>query len=59
MVRAMSELFAGLAHQYPEVVAFREDILGRLLSEDEAHALLASLAALEIFAGVLQTLETC
>jgi hypothetical protein len=45
MTRAMSELFAGLAHRHPEVVAFREDTLGRFLTQDEAHALLASPAA--------------
>lgn len=45
MTRAMSELFAGLAHRHPEVVAFRENILGRFLTQDEAHALLASPAA--------------
>jgi hypothetical protein len=45
MLRAMSEFFAGLAHQHPDVVAFRKDVLGCLLSEDEAHALLASPAA--------------
>lgn len=46
MLRAMSELFAQLAHQYPEVVEFRDKVLGgRLLTEDEAHNLLASYAA--------------
>lgn len=45
MLRAMSEFFAGLAHRHPEVVTFREEILGRLLTQDEAHALLASPAA--------------
>lgn len=45
MTRAMSELFAGLAHRHPAVVAFREDTLGRFLTQDEAHALLASPAA--------------
>jgi hypothetical protein len=46
MLRAMSEFFAGLAHQHPEVVRFRDAVLGRkLLSSDEAHALIASPAA--------------
>jgi hypothetical protein len=46
MVRAMSELFAMLAQQYPEVKEFREKVLGgRFLTADEAHALIASYAA--------------
>ena len=46
MLRAMSELFAGLAHQHPDVLRFRDEVLGgRLLTEDEAHGLLSSAAA--------------
>ncbi len=46
MLQAMSELFAGLAHQYPKVVEFRDKVLGsRWLTEDEAHEFLASYAA--------------
>lgn len=46
MVRAMSELFAELAHKYPGVGEFRAKALGdRLLTEEEAHNLLASHAA--------------
>ena len=46
MLRAMSELFAGLAHQYPEVVWFRDKVLeGRFLTDDEVQNLLASHAA--------------
>jgi hypothetical protein len=46
MLRAMCELFALLANRYPEVVTFREEVLGgRLLTEREANELLASYAA--------------
>jgi hypothetical protein len=46
MLQAMSEFFTGLAHQHPQVVQFRKEVLGgRLLSPDEAHALVASYAA--------------
>jgi hypothetical protein len=46
MLGAMSEFFAGLANQHPEVVEFRNDVLGGiLLSPDEAHELIASYAA--------------
>ena len=45
MVQAMSELFAMLAYQYPEVKEFREKVLGsRFLTADEAHAFIASYA---------------
>ncbi len=45
MVRAMSEFFAGRAHQYHKVIEFRDKVLpGRFLTEDEAHALIASYA---------------
>jgi len=47
MLQAMSEFFTGLAHQDPEVVKFREEVLeGRFpLSPGEAHGLIASYAA--------------
>jgi hypothetical protein len=42
----MSEFFAGVAHQLPEVREFREEVLGgRFLTLGEAHALIASYAA--------------
>jgi hypothetical protein len=45
MGQAMTELFAGWAHLYPEVIVFRDKGLGgRLLTEDEAHEFLASYA---------------
>jgi len=45
MVQAMSEFFAGRAHQHPEVIKFRDKVLpDRFLTEDEAHALIASYA---------------
>ncbi len=46
MVQAMSEFFAGRAHQYRKVVEFRDNVLGsQLLTVDEAHKLLASYVA--------------
>lgn len=46
MVGAMSALFALIGDQFPKVKEFRENVLGgRLLTADEAHALIASDAA--------------
>jgi hypothetical protein len=46
MTEAMSTLFAVIGNQIPEVMAFRERVLsGRVLTADEAHALIASCAA--------------
>jgi hypothetical protein len=46
MLQAMSEFFTGVAHQLPKVREFREEVLGgRLLTLDEAHAIIASYAA--------------
>lgn len=46
MTKAMSELFALIGNQTPEVKEFREKVLGgRFLAADEAHVLIASPAA--------------
>ncbi len=52
MVQAMSELFAGWAHQYPKVIEFRDKVLpGRFLTEDEVHTLITSYATRVLHLG--------
>ena len=46
MLQATSDYFGWLANQHPEVLRFRDEVLGgRILAPDETHKLLGSYAA--------------